>query len=396
MKLANELMLYALSIKDEKTRTLYIEFVKRWQSRKNRETILKDAKDVYPVSMSCFDNKPELFNCLNGTLNLKRGKFYKHNPKDMLTKVASVNYDPKAECVRWSKFIEEVMSGDMEKADFLQKALGYALTGDTRYEALFILYGATTRNGKGTCMETFLKITGDYGKASNPETIGMKINSNSNSPSEDIARLAGARFVNIAEPDKKLTLSAALIKTLTGNDTVNARFLHENSFDFRPQFKIFVNTNYLPQVTDLTLFSSGRIKIIPFERHFEEHEQDKGLKKEFEKSDNLSGILNWCIKGYRKLQEKGFDMPESVKIATQSYHHDSDKMGLFIEERLIRDLASEVRTSKVYQEYTEWCTKNGFYPENMRNFKVALGTVVRIVRKRPRGGRRENHNGCGI
>lgn len=103
----------------------------------------------------------------------------------------------------------------------------------------------------------------------------MKINSSGSAPSEDVARLVGARFVNISEPDKKLVLSAALLKSLTGNDTINARFLHENSFDFRPQFKIFINTNHLPMVTDLTLITSGRVKIIPFERHFEEWEQTR-------------------------------------------------------------------------------------------------------------------------
>ncbi len=140
--------------------------------------------------------------------------------------------------------------------------------------------------------ETILKICGEYGRTCRSETIGMKPNGNGSAPSEDIARLAGARFVNISEPDKRLMLSAALLKTLTGSDTVNARFLHENSFDFKPQFKIFTNTNYLPTITDLTLLTSGHVKIIPFERHFEEYEQDLGLKDEFSRQENLSGILN--------------------------------------------------------------------------------------------------------
>ena len=149
----------------------------------------------------------------------------------------------------------------MEKVKYLQKAFGYALTGNTRYECLFILYGATTRNGKGTAMETFLRLMGDYGKTARPETIGARFQQNGSAPSEDVARLNGARFVNISEPDKKLTLSAALVKSLTGNDTITARYLHENSFEYRPQFKMFINTNYLPQITDLTLFSSGRIRL---------------------------------------------------------------------------------------------------------------------------------------
>jgi len=385
-KLANKLMVYALSISEERLRKEYIGFIGKWQMRKYRETILKDAQDVHPLSITEFDADIYLLNCRNGTLNLQSGEFREHRAKDYITKIAGVMYDPAARCQRWESFIDEVMSGDKEKAEFLQKSFGYSLTGDTRYETMFILYGATARNGKGTSMETLLTISGDYGRTCRPETIGLKTSNSGSAPSEDVARLAGARFVNISEPDKKLTLSAALLKTLTGSDTVNARFLHENSFDFKPQFKIFTNTNYLPTVTDLTLLTSGRVKIIPFERHFEEFERDIGLKEVFSKPENLSGILNWAIEGYRKLQQSGLDMPQSVKDATFAYHHENDKVGLFFEERLVEDENCEERTAEIYYAYQSWCRENGYYAENARNFKAALTNVCRIERKRPKNG----------
>ena len=179
--------------------------------------------------------------------------------------------------------------------------LGYGLTGDTRYECMFFYYGATTRNGKGTLMESTLNVMGDYGITVRPETIAAKSTSNSQNPTEDIARLAGVRFANISEPRRGLVLNEAQIKSMTGNDTLNARFLHENSFDLKPQFKLYVNTNYLPAITDMTLFSSGRIVIIPFDRHFEEWEQDQNLKYEFSKPMVKSAILNWLIEGYTLL-----------------------------------------------------------------------------------------------
>jgi putative DNA primase/helicase len=384
--LANKLMYYALSIKDENLRKTYIKSAGKWQERRTREIILRDAGDVYPLSMSEFDKDIYLLNCFNGTLNLQDGNFYPHKASDYITKIAGVNYDPNAVCNRWIDFVDEVMCGDKEKAEFFQKSLGYALTGDTRYESMFILFGATTRNGKGTSMETFLNICGDYGRTSRPETIGMKINSSSSAPSEDVARLAGSRFVNISEPDKKLVLSAALLKSLTGYDTINARFLHENSFDFRPQFKIFINTNHLPMVTDLTLITSGRVKIIPFERHFEEWEQDKNLKKLFSEEENLSGILNWVIEGYRKIQTDGFKVPATVRQATLDYHKENDKIGLFVEERLSKDANAEERTSALYFAYQNWCRDNGYYTENARNFKSSLASIGRIARKRPKAG----------
>jgi putative DNA primase/helicase len=278
------------------------------------------------------------------------------------------------------------MSGDRERADFLQRSLGYALSGDTRFECLFILFGATTRNGKGTLMEGVLNVMGDYGSTVRPETISMKQNVSSQNPTEDIARLAGIRFANISEPSKGLLLNAAQVKSMTGNDTLNARFLHENSFDFRPQFKIFMNTNYLPVITDITLFSSGRIMIIPFERHFEENEQDKTLKPLFRQPGNQSAILNWLLEGYRKMESEGLSMPKTVVSATERYQHDSDKFALFIEDEMEVDANGEERTSMIYSRYQKWCEANGCYVENMRNFKQALGVYGRIERKRPRGG----------
>ena len=222
------------------------------------------------------------------------------------------------------------MSGDQEKAEFLQMSLGYALSGDSRYECMFILYGETTRNGKGTLMESILRIFGDYGKAVRPETIAQKNKVDSQAPSEDVARLAGLRFVNIAEPRRGMVMNAAQVKNMTGNDTLNARFLHENSFDFEPQFKIYINTNYLPDVTDMTLFSSGRILIIPFDRHFEEWEQDKTLKETFRKPEVQSAILNWLIEGFQILRTKGFRIPDAVAAATESYCQESDKIRQFM------------------------------------------------------------------
>ena len=137
--------------------------------------------------------------------------------EDKLTKITPVKLDPQVRCKRWDSFIYEITSGDAERAKFLQKILGYGLTGDTRHECMTILYGASTRNGKGTLCESVLKVFGSYGCSSKPETIAMKNSTNSSQPSEDIARLAGVRFVNIPEPGKGLVLNAAQVKSMTGN-----------------------------------------------------------------------------------------------------------------------------------------------------------------------------------
>lgn len=385
--LADKLYTFALQIKDEDTRNRYIKRVQKLQLRKNRKTMVEDAKSVYPIPMSAFDRSHHLFNCQNGTLNLQTMEFCEHRPEDFLTMVSGITYDPDAVCPRWCSFINEVMCNDNELASYLQRALGYALTGDTSLECMFILYGATSRNGKGTTMETFLKIMGDYGKTSNPEMLSTKFgNTNASGPSEEIARLAGIRFVNISEPEKKITFNAALVKRLTGNDTINARYLHENSFDFRPVFKIFINTNYLPNVSDMTLFDSGRLKIIPFKRHFEEAEQDKGLKALFAEGENLSGIFNWCLEGYKEFRKFRLVSPNAVVEAIQDYRKDSDRIGQFIEAWLEVGETYEVRTSAAYYRYGKWCEKYGYNSENMKNFNNAMSRYFEVKRKRPKEG----------
>ena len=385
MNLANLLHMYALKITDEHKRKSYMDYSKRWQSHGCRVNILKDAQVYHPISVSEFDSDPYIFNCKNGTLRVDTFECLEHKSSDKLTKISNVIYDPNAKSHRWDKFISEIMSGDKEKAKFLQKLLGYGLTGDTRHECMTILYGASTRNGKGTLCESVLKVLGSYGCTARPETLAQKNNANSSQPTEDIARLAGVRFVNISEPGKGLVLNAAQVKSMTGNDTINARFLHENSFDFQPLFKLYINTNYLPAVNDMTIFTSGRVIIIPFERHFDESEQDKSLKLEFSKPEVQSAILNWLLEGYALLQKEGLILPQSVKDATARYQHDSDKMILFMEDCMEQGDFEE-RTSSVYRRYKDWCAENGHYAESMKNFKQSLETVATVVRKRPKGG----------
>lgn len=386
MDLANLMYTFALEITDEDKRKSYMKYASRWQSHSNRVNILKDAQVHHPIHYGDFDADIYAFNCKNGTLHIDTGEFTEHRSTDLLTKISPVVYDPTACSERFATYIDEITSGDKDRAKFLQKILGYGLTGDTRHECMTILYGATTRNGKGTLCESVLKVLGEYGCTSRAETIAMKNYTNGSQPSEDVARLAGVRFVNISEPTKGMVLDAAKIKAMTGNDTLNARYLHENSFDFQPQFKIYVNTNYLPVINDMTLFTSDRIIIIPFDRHFDEQTRDTSLKQKFAEPEVQSAILNWLLEGYRLLRKEGLRLPKSVKDATERYQHDSDKMVLFFEDNLVADDTAEELTSVVYARYKGWCQENGCYPEGMKNFKQGLETFAPVVRKRPKHG----------
>ena len=261
------------------------------------------------------------------------------------------------------------MQNDIAKINYLQKVFGLTLTGYTYEELMHFLYGSTTRNGKSTVTELALWVLGDYGATISPETLALRQNKDSRTASPDIAKLAGARLVVASEPPKKMLFDTALTKTLTGGDSITARFLHCNEFTFKPKFKLLINTNYLPTITDDTVFKSGRIRVINFGRHFEPHEQNKHLKEQLRAE--ADGILNWFIKGLQLYRQEGLEPPAAVTQATAEYESDSDKIGRFIGECLIKT-NENISAKIVYETYTTWCSDNGYGCENKGNFFTEL------------------------
>lgn len=369
--LSDALLQYGSSIGD----TDYLKAVTALCNIRNRNNMLQDSKDVYYFSNEELDCNDYLLNVQNGTLDLSYNepKFLKHSPNMLLSKTCNVNYNPTAECKEWEKFLLEIMQGDIEKIKYLQKIAGLSLTGNTEQETCFILYGSTTRNGKSTFCETLIHLLGDYALTMKPESLAVKQNIDSRQASGDIARLAGCRFCNASEPPKRMLFDTALLKSLLGRDSITARHLHQREFSFVPKFKLVINTNYLPKITDDTIFASGRINVISFDRHFEPHEQDKHLKDRLRTSEEMSGILNWCIDGLCLYRQEGLEPPRAVQNATEVYRQDSDKIGTFINERLTKNgKNSSVKT--VYDIYSEWCADNGFGVENKGNFISELKT----------------------
>lgn len=373
-ELADGLLLYSLTITDEERKKLYIDFVNKLGKCTQRDTMIKDSRDCYYIAKDALDKDLYLFNCQNGTLNLKTFEFKPHNPGDLLSKISNVVYDPHAESPLFEKFIDDVMMSDTPKTEYLQKLLGYALTGDTRLETCFILYGATTRNGKSTLVETYAYMLGNtngYALNMKPETLAQKQNNDSRQASGDIARLNGCRFLNASEPPKRMIFDIGLLKTLLGRDSITARHLHQSEFEFIPIFKLFMNTNFLPLISDDTLFTSGRINVITFDRHFEPHEQDRTLKDKLKKQENLSGIFNWCLKGLQMFYEQGAEPPPRIAAATSEYRTNSDKVGNFIRECL-EPAQTNVKALDVYKTYQGWCKSNGYGAENKGNFFAEL------------------------
>lgn len=338
---------------------------------KNRENLLRDVASIEPLHFSVFDQNPYLFNCRNVTFHLDTGDAWTQSPEDFITKTANVSYQKFATCGRWEQFIREVMMDDPDSMHFLQKIFGYVLSGDTSHECFFIFYGSTTRNGKSTCCETISHLMGDYASHVQPETLARN-KKNGSSATPDVARLQGTRLAVTAEPEKGLELNASLMKQLTGGDSLTSRFLNENPIEFIPEFKIIMNTNHQPRICDDTVFSSNRVKLIPFERHFTEEEQDKNLKTLFRDPENLSGILNWMLQGYVLMKQEGFAQTGKLLEAVEEYRAESDIMGNFLEDCLVPCDGKRLSTKQVYGVYDIWANANGYRPMSLKNLVAEL------------------------
>lgn len=388
-ELSKVLIAYASTITDETIRTSFVNHVNKLGKLKPRETIIKDSRDKMNIRQTDFDKDTDLFNCQNGTFNLKTGEFTQHNPDDLLSKISNVVYNPKAKCLQFDEFINQIMLSNENKINYLQKAFGYSLTADVFLETCFILWGKTTRNGKGTLIKTILYMLGDYGKSAPPEILSVKKQGKDSSrPSGDIARLNDCRFLSISEPERQMYIDSALLKTLTGRDKITARFLCQSEFEFDPMFKLFINTNYLPIISDETVFESDRINVITFDKHFKEDERDLHLKDKLQEEKEISGIFNWCLEGLKMFREEGLIAPEEVKTATAEYKKSNDKFQIFFDEQLVKS-HKNITLADIYNSYKKWCEENGFAPQSKRIIKAKLkakgifrdsGTVDSITR----------------
>lgn len=373
-ELSDSLLIYVTTIQEETRRKVYLEHAAKLGQLRYRNTMLQDARDKYFLSNDDLDKDIYLFNCQNGTMNLKTFEFKPHDPDDLLSKLSNVWYEPDAKSADFEKFMDEIMEGNTDKIEYLQKLFGYSLTGDTKEETCYILYGASTRNGKSTLVETYAFMLGNtqgYSLNMKPETLAQKQNSDSRQASGDIARLKGCRFLNASEPPKRMIFDTGLLKTLLGRDSITARHLHEREFEFIPVFKLFINTNFLPLINDETLFTSGRINVVTFDKHFKPEEQDKNLKERLRSRQNISGIFNFCLEGLRKYYQEGAKPPTAVNEATEDYKVQSDKIGNFINEVLERSEQNS-KAGDVYKSYSEWCKSNGYGAENKGNFFAEL------------------------
>ena len=259
-----------------------------------RKAMLASAQSIQSLATRAidYDRDPFLLTVANGTLDLRTGKLRAFNPADLITQNTDIPYLPEATCPRWDQFLDEIFAAKKALISFVQRAVGYSLTGDIREQCLFILYGGGA-NGKSTFLEVILRLLGTYAAITSFSTF--LVHQNPGTPRNDVAKLHGARLVKAAESQRQAALDEATVKEVTGGDTISARFLFKEFFDFRPQFKIWLATNHQPSIQGRDDAIWRRIKLIPFDQQFTGKQRDSKLRDKLEAE--LSGILAWALRG---------------------------------------------------------------------------------------------------
>lgn len=303
------------------------------------------------------DTDPYALNVNNGTVDLRTGQLHQHRRADLITKLVPVNYEPEADAPQFDAFMDTIMGGDPGLIRFVYQALGYGLTGDTSERALFICWGSG-RNGKSTLMERMHHLAGDYGMRMPTDTL---MAAHKNSVPNDIARLAGQRFVSAQESEKGKALAESTVKEMTGNDTMTGRFLHKEFFDFQPSHKVFLSTNYQPQISADDQAIWDRVKLIPFNVRIPDFQVDPHLHKKLDAE--LPGILARVVRGAMDWAVNGLQEPDAVRNATAEYREDMDPLAEFLEDRCVTGDGYKVPSATLAQIYQGWAHDND--PEGM-------------------------------
>ena len=315
------------------------------------------------------DADPWLLGAQNGVIELNTGKFRSAGPEDLITKRAKVTFDPHAKCPNWKKFIDTITGGDVDLQSYIQRAVGYLLTGSVREEVMFVLYG-TGRNGKSTFRETLHTLMGDYALAADAGLLTER--KRAGGATEEIARLKGRRLVAVNETEENDHLNEARVKFITSQDTITARNLYGHLFDFFPTHKTLLTTNHKPIVRGTDEGIWRRVQLIPFTVTIDKNQLEKDFREK-RLVPELSGVLNWMLDGLAAYQKQGSNPPVSVTGSTKEYREDMDVVGQWIAERCDVLPTASVATNEAYDDYFRWASDEvGWHLRNSRSAAICL------------------------
>ena len=305
-----------------------------------------------PVTAEMLDRDPWLLNVRNGILDLRTGFPQSHAPKMLLTKLAPVTYDPEARCPRWEQFLREIFQEDAEVIAYVQRLVGYLLTGDTSEQAVVFLVGKGA-NGKSVFLETLRALCGDYARSTPFSTFLEKRGEATN----DLAALLGARLVTASEVGGGQAFNTALLKQISGGDAVTCRFLHREFFTYTPAFKVLFAMNEVPRLDATSYALRRRIQLLPFRQTFYPPQEERDPRRDPELGKKLrgelSGILNWAIIGACDWLLDGLQPPRQVLDSTEALFESFDPLADFLEDACVREPAAKVEIGTLWKAYGE-------------------------------------------
>src|SRR5699024_6397945 len=307
------------------------------------------------------------------------GELLPHDIDKMFSKKTNSEYTDKADAATWIDFLEDIFDGNQEVIRYIQKAVGYSLTGSVREQVMFVLFG-NGRNGKSLFIETLSEILGTYARNIRADSLMVKHQSGVNN---DIAVLDGSRFVSSSEPNEGFRFDEGLIKQLTGGDKVTARFLYGEDFEFNPQFKLWISTNHKPIIRGTDDGIWRRMVLIPFTVQIPEHKVDKDLK--YKLLREAPAILDWAVEGALKWQKEGLKMPPSIEKASREYRKEMDVLVYFVEDCCTIDPSGKARAGELFKVYKKWAQDNEEYLMSKQKFGQKMREKFKY--KKDRNGR---------
>jgi putative DNA primase/helicase len=342
-------------IRDSTDRDSRMQHAKRSQSKASIEAMIWLARSEpgIPARLTDFDRDGWLLNVGNGTLDLRTGLLRPHVREDLITNLVNITFNATAQAELWDAFLRRVLGRDDALYAYLRRFVGYLLIGDTSDQSLHFLYGLGA-NGKSVFCEVLMRLLGDYAMSASPDMIMLRRHGGI---PNDIARLRGIRAALMNETSQGSRFDEAKLKDLTGGDTLTARFLHQEFFDFRPTHRIVIRGNYKPAINGTDEGIWRRLRLVPFTVSIPPDEQDRDLLRKLE--GELPGIMNWALQGCREWQEGGLNAPPIIAEAVRKYREESDTLGRFIVECCIARPLAQVKSSALYRQYQEFCEAAG-------------------------------------
>jgi putative DNA primase/helicase len=379
-----------------------------WAAKSQKAAVIKASLDLaasepeIALRAEAFDQDPLLLNVANGTIDLRTGELRGHGREDLITRLTAVSYDPDATCPEFERFLARVQP-DEEVRAYLQRHAGYCLTGDTSDQSFDVAHGPGA-NGKSTYYDVLGALLGDYAKPTPFSTFLAR--RDRGEASNDLADLAGARLVVAAEPPEGARLNIALVKQLTGEDTIKARFLYREYFAFPPTFKIVLVANHRPRIAETTEAAWRRVHLIPWSVVIPKAERDGSLKAKLRAE--LPGILAWAVRGAAAWRREGLQAPARILAATEAYRQDEDAVGTFLAECCVTGQAYQVQATPLLRAFDAWAVANGERETSAKALGTRLGDMgfevvkrhgrswwlgIGLLADRPTGGDPEGEDG---